>query len=142
MAKIVNKIIRGSFGRLWVNGSKMANVKSFELKATLKYEAVEINGELCEQNRYVGYSLVGTMTLHQIDDSVAALVNDGIKSGTMPNIKLVSSQADPDSNGSTRIEIYDVTFDSLQLIKFENGKVGEQEVPFKAGGYQYLDMIV
>ena len=33
MADIKNKIIRGTFGRLFVNGQALANVKSFEIKA-------------------------------------------------------------------------------------------------------------
>ena len=53
MAEVNNKIIRGSFGRLWVNSELIANVKSFEITATLNYEDVDINGELCQQHRYL-----------------------------------------------------------------------------------------
>ena len=45
MADVKNKIIRGTFGRLFVNGQPLANVKSFEIKATVNYETVNINGE-------------------------------------------------------------------------------------------------
>ena len=51
-----NQIIRGSFGRVWLNGKKLANVKTFECKATLNYEEIDVNGELCKQNVYTGYS--------------------------------------------------------------------------------------
>lgn len=40
-----NKVIRGTFGRAWVDGDLMANVKSFEAKATIDYEDLDINGD-------------------------------------------------------------------------------------------------
>ena len=36
-----NKVIRGTFGRAWVDGDLMANVKSFEAKATIDYEDLD-----------------------------------------------------------------------------------------------------
>ena len=141
MADVVNKIIRGTFGRLWIDGELLANIKSFELKATMNYEAVQINGEFCEQQRYLGYSLAGTMTMHKINTLMANKVKAGMVNGQMPQIKLVGALADVDSNGSERIEVYNVTFDEVTLMQFENGAVGEEEVPFKAGGYKYIDTI-
>lgn len=141
MADVKNKIIRGTFGRLFVNSQPMANVKSFEVKATINYETVNINGELCEQQRMVGYSLAGTMVLHKVDSYVAKLIGDGLYTGSLPKIKIVGTLADVDSDGSERVEIYDVTLDEITLLQFENGAIGEESVPFKAGGYRYIDMI-
>ncbi|MBR3631958.1 MAG: phage tail tube protein [Elusimicrobiaceae bacterium] len=142
MAEVVNKILRGTFGRLWAQGKRLANVKSFEAKATLKYEAVEINGELCEQQRYLGYSLAGTIVVHKTDTYLVNLILNGMVTGSMPPIKLVGRLADPDANGSERVEIYDVTFDEATLMQFENATVSEESVPFKAGGFRYLDKIL
>ena len=142
MAEVVNKILRGTFGRLWAQGKRLANVKSFEAKATLKYEAVEINGELCEQQRYLGYSLAGTIVVHNTDTYLVNLILNGMVTGSMPPIKLVGRLADPDANGSERVEIYDVTFDEATLMQFENATVSEESVPFKAGGFRYLDKIL
>lgn len=142
MAEVVNKILRGTFGRLWAQGKRLANVKSFEAKATLKYEAVKINGELCEQQRYLGYSLAGTIVVHKTDTYLVNLILNGMVTGSMPPIKLVGRLADPDANGSERVEIYDVTFDEATLMQFENATVSEESVPFKAGGFRYLDKIL
>lgn len=142
MAEVVNKILRGTFGRLWTQGKRLANVKSFEVKATLKYETVDINGELCEQQRYLGYSLAGTIVVHKTDTYLVNLILNGMVTGSMPPIKLVGRLADPDANGSERVEIYDVTFDEATLMKFENATVSEESVPFKAGGFRYLDKIL
>lgn len=141
MAKIQNKIIRGSFGRLWVNGIQVAQVKSFELKATLNYEEVDVNGDLAKKQRYTGYSLAGTMVCHKINSYNTTLVNSGIKNGQLPEIKFVATLADPDSEGSESIEVYDVTFDEVTLMHFENASIEEESIPFKAGGYDLISSI-
>lgn len=141
MAEVTNKIIRGSFGKAWLNGKQLANIKSFEAKVTLNYESIQVNGELCEQNRYLGYSIAGTATLHKVDTYVANLLKEAVANGQMPTLKFVASLADPDSNGSERVEIYDVTLDEFTLLQFENGTVSEESVPFKAGGFRFLDTI-
>ena len=141
MADVKNKIIRGTFGRLFINSQPMANVKSFEIKASINYETVNINGELCEQQRMTGYNLSGTMVLHKIDSFITKLIGDGLSTGVLPTIKIVGTLADPDSNGSERIEIYDVTLDEMTLLAFENASVQEESVSFKAGGYRFIDQI-
>lgn len=141
MATVQNKIIRGSFGRLWINGLQVAQVKSFELKATLNYEEVDVNGDLAKKQRYTGYSLAGTMVCHKINSYNTTLVNSGIKNGQLPDIKFVATLADPDSEGSESIEVYDVTFDEVTLMHFENASVEEESIPFKAGGYDLISSI-
>ena len=37
-----NQIIRGTYGRVWIDGELFANVKSFEAKLTLNYEEVDL----------------------------------------------------------------------------------------------------
>lgn len=82
MTEIQNKILRGTFGRLWVNDRLMAHLKSFECKVTGSYETVDVNGELCEQQRFVGYGISGTMVLHKVDSGVARLVGRGVSIGS------------------------------------------------------------
>ena len=49
-----NKVIRGTFGKVWVDGDLLSNAKSFEAKVTLDYEDMNVNGELVTQRRYMG----------------------------------------------------------------------------------------
>ena len=37
-----NDAINGTFGRVFINGHKFANIKSFEAKLTLEYEEIDI----------------------------------------------------------------------------------------------------
>lgn len=136
-----NKIIRGNYGRLWMNGERLSNVKSFEAKATLNYEDIELNEELGTSRRYMGYTVEGTMVLHKFDSQVIKLYKEGIVNGVLPDVKMVAALADPTSDGSERVEIYGVTFDEVMLNKFENKTVLEEEVPFKADGFKFIDTI-
>lgn len=136
-----NKIIRGSFGKVWLNDEKLANVKSFEAKATLDYEDVDVNGDLGQKHRYMGYSVAGTLTLHKYDSTVAKLMKDAIVSGAMPEIKVIAALDDPTAYGAERVALYDVTLDEVTLNKFENKGLTEEEVPFKAGSFKFLDTI-
>lgn len=138
---IVNKILRGTFGRLWINGRHVANVKEFELKVTLNYETVQENGNMIDQNRYIGASVAGNLLCHKTDSYFADLLGDAIKSGQMPDVKMDGRLDDPDADGSERIAVYDIVFDELTLLKFTNGAIGEEAMPFKAGDFEILDKI-
>lgn len=136
-----NKVINGSWGRLWWDGDLLANTKSFEAKVTLNYETVDISEDLGESQKYMGWTGAGTITLHKIDSLAAVKLSDGIQSGNMPDFKLVSRLADPASYGHERVELTGVTFDELTLIKWANKEIGEEELPFKFSGYRFLDKI-
>lgn len=136
-----NQIIRGSFGRVWVDGELFSNVKSFEAKLTLNYEEVDIAGDLGKHQRYMGFTGEGTMTLHKINSKILAKLAAAIKNGEMPDIKIISKLEDPTALGAERIELIEVTVDEVMLIKFENAAIGEEEVPFKFADYNLLDYI-
>lgn len=140
--QIKNKIIRGNYGKVWIDGELMANVKSFEAKVSLEYEEVDIQGELGKYQRYVGYSIAGTILLHKVDSKIINKLDAGIRSGALPDVKVVARLADPQSAGAERVELIDVTFDEATLLQYENKKVSEESVPFKASAYNYLDYIV
>ena len=136
-----NQIIRGSFGRVWVDAELFSNVKSFEAKLTLNYEEVDIAGDLGKHQRYMGFTGEGTMVLHKINSKILAKLATAIKNGEMPDIKIISKLEDPTALGAERIELIEVTIDEVMLMKFENAAIGEEEVPFKFANYNLLDYI-
>ena len=136
---VTNKIIRGTNGRLWMNDKLLANVKSFECKVKLEYEDIDENGNPIKQRRYVGASIEGTMVLHKVDSTVLKLLDDGVTSMDMPEINLVSKISDPRVTGMERVRLNNVTFDEFNMASFENSKVGEESIPFRAGGYENTD---
>ena len=136
-----NKVIRGTFGRVWVNGELMANVKSFEAKATIDYEDLDINGDFGQKKRYMGYSIAGTMTLHKFDSFILRKYQKGVMTGELPDMTIVVALDDPTAYGAERVQLRDVMLDEITLSKFENKTLTEEEVPFSAGSFEFLDLI-
>lgn len=133
--------ILGTWGKLFVNNVKIANIKSFELKASLNYEDINVNGNLITQSKYTGATLTGTMVVHKVDSFNINLVKDAIKTGVMPSIKFMGELSDPNIDGDEAIEVTDVMFDEATLLSFANGEVREESTSFRAGDYNYLSTI-
>ena len=136
-----NKILRGSFGAVWLDGEELGSVKSFEAKVTLEYEDVDIMGELGKSKSHMGFTGEGTMTLHKIDSTIGKLLADGIRNGNMPDFKIVAKLDDPTAYGAERVELTGVTISELMALKFENKALREEEVPFSFSHFRYIDMI-
>lgn len=136
-----NKIILGTFGKVYVNNKRIANIKSFELKASMNYEEIDVNGNLIKQYKYTGSSLAGTMEVHKVDSYNINLVKDAIKTGVMPDIKIVGELTDPNIDGDEAIEITNVYLDEATLLAFTNGEVRDESTAFRAGGYNYISTI-
>ena len=136
-----NKTIRGTFGKVWVDGDRMSNVRSFEAKLTIDYEGMDVNGDFGQKKRYMGYSIAGTMTTFKVDSYIAKKIHKGVMNGDLPDIKIVAALDDPTGYGAERVALYDVKFDELTLSQFENKSLTEEEVPFTAGSFEFLDLI-
>lgn len=136
-----NKTLRGTFGKVWVDNERMGNVKSFEAKVSITYEDMEVNGDFGTKKRYMGYSIAGTMTLHKFDSHIVSKYQSGLMTGELPSMTIVAALDDPTAYGAERVALFDVKLDEITLMKFENKTLVEEEVPFTAGSYEYLDLI-
>ena len=136
-----NKVFRGSFGKLYVDGERLSNVKSFEAKVSIDYEDVIVNGYLGTKKRPIGYSISGTMTLHKFDSFILNKYKDALRTGDFPDITMDAIMDDPTAYGRESIRLNDVTFDEITLSKFENKTMTEEEVPFAAGEFDVGDTI-
>lgn len=136
-----NKILNGTFGKVWIDGEKYGNIKSFEAKVTGEFESVNLSEQLGEKQKYMGYGIAGTMTFHKINSKIAAKAASGFQTGNMPTFTVIAAIEDPAAYGYERIELSEVTFDEITLMQFETKSVTDEEVPFKAGSFRYLDEI-
>lgn len=136
-----NKILLGTKGSVWVSGYLLANAKSFEAKVTGEYEDIKIAGNYGTDAKYKGYAIEGTIVLHKVDSKIAKMLSEGFANGQMPETTIVSGIDDPAAAGIEKVEIDTVYFTELTLNKWEVGEVGEEEVPFRAKSYKYLEMI-
>ncbi len=135
------KIINGSFGKVWFNDTELGNIKSFEAKMKAKYEDIDIANELGDDKKFIGYSITGTMVLHKTDSTIAKAVFDSWNEGATPTLTIVAKNADPSADGDEKISLTGVTIDELTLLKIEQKKALEEEVPFCAKKVEYIDQI-
>lgn len=136
-----NDLINGTYGSVYVNGHKFANIKSFEAKLTLNYEEIDIAEDPGKHQKFMGYQGEGTMVFHKVDSSILTMVKDDLKAGRVPELMIVGALSDPAKYGAERIQLLEVTLDEIMLLKFELKTVGEEEVPFKFADFEPLDLI-
>lgn len=137
----VDDIINGSYGELWLDGEKLAEVKSFQAKVDFTKEDVDMAGKLGKYKKIVGYEGKGTMKLHKINSRLASKMATFFKTGKMPSFTVIGKLDDVNVNGAERVAIRDVIFDDLTLMDFESKKLLETECPFTFVDFEYLDMI-
>ncbi|MDD7603189.1 MAG: phage tail tube protein [Anaerovoracaceae bacterium] len=136
-----NQLINGTYGFVYVNGHKLANVESMEAKIGLEYEEVDLAEDTGKHQKYMGWSGTGTMVLKKIDSFVLAMMADAIKKGELPDIQVVTGVKDPASVGAERVQLDEVTFDEVTLMQFEQKTLAKEEIPLKFGDYTLLDLI-
>ncbi|TCO69501.1 phage tail tube protein [Marinisporobacter balticus] len=142
MAKIKsNKQINGTFGAVWLDGEKLADIDSFEAKVTINYEDVNMAEDLATHKKMTGWAGEGTLALKKVYSTGASLVGEKLKDGQMPTFILVGKLADPDAYGSERVSLSEVTFNEFTLMKFGQKELQTEELPFAFADYDLVDLI-
>lgn len=142
MSKIkANKVINGTFGSVWVNGEKWQDIESLELKVNLEYEDVSMSEDLGTHKKFMGWTGEGSMAVKRVYSRGSALLAESTKNGIIPEITIVSKLADPDSFGTERVSVSDVTFNEFLLSKFEQKTLGTEELSFNFADFDLLETI-
>lgn len=126
-----NQVYSGTFGRVWVNETLLANVKKFEAKKKAVYEDFDVAEEIGKKRKLVGTEVTGTMTLTKVDSFAAKLLSDAWDKGNTPEVKIVARVLNPDTNEEERVTLTGITFDEL-TFGFEVKKLLEEELSFEA----------
>lgn len=143
MAKKIkaNKVINGSFGSVWVNGEKWQDIESLELKVSLEYEDVTMSEDLATHKKLIGWSGEGSMSVKRVYSRGARLLAEATKAGLIPDVTIVSKLADPDSYGTERVTVSEVTFNEFLLSAFEQKTLGKEELSFNFADFDLLETI-
>lgn len=139
---IAQKTINGTYGEIWFNGQKLGNCKAFQAKVTGEYQELDISGKSGKYQKWLGYSIAGTITLIKLDSTIVSMVLPFWKTHQNPTFTIVGKLADPSAYGAERISLTGVTIDEATLLDYEQKTVKDEEVPFKAEEYDLLDLIV
>ena len=65
----------------------------------------------------------------------------GLQDGIDRRFLVISALKDPDSFGTERVALYNVSFDDLTVADWQAATVGQVTAPFTFSRIEYLDMI-
>ncbi|ABR48575.1 phage-like element pbsx protein XkdM [Alkaliphilus metalliredigens QYMF] len=136
-----NKQINGTFGALWLDGEKLADVDSFESKININYEDVNMAEDLATHKKMTGWAGEGTLALKKVYSTGASLIGQKLKEGIMPVFTMVSKLQDPDAYGAERVSMEEVTFNEFTLAKFAQKELQTEELPFAFADFELIDLI-
>lgn len=141
MSVDAKRICNGTFGELWLDGEYVAEAYKAQAKVEFTKEDVKQCGMFFTDQKIIGCTGKGSVTLHKVNSRMAIKVASLIKNKQDVRFTIISKLADPDSFGSERIAVTGVSFDDLTLFDWEAQKVLESEHPYTFTGYEYLDQI-
>lgn len=133
--------INGTHGEIWVNSKYFAEVLSLKAQITLDKTEVKRVKHLEKDYKVMSMTCKGSVKFHKVNSYFLKAMSEEIKQGKQPVFTIESKLNDPDSNGEERIVIRDATFDTLNLIDWEAGKVGEDSYNFTFSEWDIMETI-
>lgn len=135
------RTLSGNTGEVWFNGTRLATLKSIELKLTGNFEDVNFCGDPATHSAYTGYSGEGTISLLKADSTVVKMMAEAYKTGVMPEIKITTKLMDNATKKSERVSIDEVVVTEIMLAKFEAKALVEEEIPVKFAKYDLIESL-
>lgn len=136
-----SRVINGTFGAVWVNGQKLADLESFEANVTIEYEDVYFAEDPAKHRKFMGWTGEGTLTIKKVFSRGANLLGQAVKDGTIPNLEITTRLGDPDSYGVERTSLSGVTFNSFTLANIQQRTLLTEEIGFEFSSFDLLETI-
>ena len=134
------RVMNGTFGQIWEDGTEIAEVSAFQLKVTNNFDTLNLCKQMAEDRKLIGVKITGSMTLHKVNTRGADAVTAAL-AGRDLRKTLVGKLADPDAYGAERVAAYGVSYDEQTLMDWAAAKSGSITIPFQATGVEYLDKV-
>lgn len=133
-----DRTLNGKEGRLYMNGTEMAHVKTFKADVEKKKGEVPIMGKRFMSYKTAGVSGKGTMTLYKINSEMVKTLESYIRTGVDAYFTFQGVLDDPGAQaGTERVTMYDVNLDSTTIAQLDVEKESlEEEVPFTFEDFQ------
>ena len=136
----IGKVISGTHGFLWWNGSICYEVTSFELKLKTNRETIQFSGDMIEDSKLMSISGEWNAKVKKVYSRGKEYAEKLIK-GVDERLTLIGKLADPDNGGIERVQAVGCWLDELTLMAFENAKISEAEFSGGFVDFAYLDSI-
>ena len=135
------KVINGTFGAVWINGEKLFDLESIELKVNIEWEDVYFPEETGKQRKFIGWTGEGSLVVKKIFSRGTGMLAKGVKSGQMPEFTITTKLADPDAYGTERVSVSDATFNEFLLAKVEQRALLTEELGFEFADFDIIEEI-
>ena len=125
-----NRVLHGSFARLWINGSLVAEAEGIRL--TVQFQRTDVQVGMDIDSKITGFRGEGQLVLQQVFSRFFDIV-EAARQGQDLRVTITTSLKDPDSAGGQeeRYGLTDVALSQLPLVNYETGKVNRQVIRFR-----------
>ena len=135
-----SRVMNGTFGQIWEDGTEIAEVSAFQLKVTNNFDTINLCKQMAEDRKLIGVKITGSMTLHKVytrgaDAVTAALAGRDLRK------TLVGKLADPDAYGAERVAFYNVSLDEEAIMDWKAGGTTEITIPFTFTEREWLQEV-
>lgn len=135
------RVMNGTYGEVWVNGTYMAEVTALEAKVTLEKSEVNQTRKLAKGYKVTGIDCKGTLKLNKVSSFFMDMISENIKAGKTTVATIISKLDDPDAFGAERVELRNCVFDELTLVNWEAKKNGEESIAFTFEDWEILESV-
>lgn len=135
------KVINGTFGYVWIDGERFAEVTACQAKDEYEIEEVAMCGRMHKGHKITGITSKGSLKMHHVNSRLIQKIARQVRDGFTPTFTVITKLADPSSYGCERMTLFDVVFEDLTIADWEHGKLGEREMPFRYRDYMRMDVI-
>lgn len=135
------QVIFGTYGEMWIDGYKLGEIQ--ELKATLSADKIEVKiaRKMNKGYKVTGYTGKGSFKVHKVSSYFIKKLAPSIKEGRQVTCTIISKVRDPDALGTERVALYKCLIDSVDIVNWSVGKMGEESYNFTFEDYEMLDSI-
>ncbi len=125
-----NRVLQGSFARLWIDGSLVAEAESIRL--TVQFQRTDVQIGMDIDSKITGFRGEGQLVLQQVFSRFFDIV-EAARTGQDLRVTITTSLKDPDSYGGQeeRYSLTDVALTHLPLVNYETGTVNRQVIRFR-----------
>lgn len=134
------RVVNGTNGELWLDGEKVAECTACQAKISKQKQTVNLCGQFMDDTKATNATGTGSLTLYKVDSGFAQRMA-GLQDGIDRRFLVISALKDPDSFGTERVALYNVSFDDLTVADWQAATVGQVTAPFTFSRIEYLDMI-
>lgn len=135
-----NRVMSGTWGEVWVNNEKWAELSGFQAKFTYNKSPVNICGAMAEDAKITSVKGTGSITVSKVyTRNIDAA--DALMEGHDVRATIVAKLADPDAYGAERVALYNVSFDDETIMDFQHGQLGKSTHPFTFTKREWLDVV-